>query len=73
MEGKAEDITVSVPMADYIVNKPVLKKDGMKVNTLSGGGEYVLSVSAKNNAVEEGLTYEAVAVLYDSEKTCVKA
>jgi len=73
IEGKAEDITVSVPMADYIVNKPILKKGGVKVDTLSGGGDYVLSVSAKNNAVEDGLNYEAVAVLYDSEKTCVKA
>lgn len=68
--GQGEEVTQQAHIADYIINKPVLTYGGQSVKEIENPGTYKLSVSAKNNTLENGLNYEMIAVLYDKNDCC---
>lgn len=67
VEGDFSEVTVETLYRDSVIEKPFLRKDGKIITELDGGGEYTISVSAKNNALENPLEFEVIAVLYDGE------
>lgn len=68
VEGEAQEVTVEVKIPDYIVNRPVLKKDGAVVSEISGKGNYTVTVSAKNNGFEDGFEFEQLVAVYDGKR-----
>lgn len=72
IEGKGIELTGKTLMADYMINLPVLKKGGAETEEITESGSYTVSVSAKNNTVEDGLNYVVLAALYDKNDVRVK-
>lgn len=71
-EGVGTEITSTTLFNDYVLKTPVLTKDTEIVEELSDAGNYVLTVAAKNNMLEDGLKYDVLAALYDSSNTLIK-
>jgi len=73
LEGESVEITQKTLIADYIIDMPVLTYGGIETDNISNAGTYKISVSAKNNALEDGLDFEIIAFLYNADNTPVKA
>lgn len=69
--GEAKELTVTTNIMDYDITAPILTKGGAETDKLSGAGEYKITTTAKNNLVEEGISYEQLVGIYEG-KTLVK-
>ena len=72
VSGAEEEVSVTTLVPDYVIEKPVLTLGTKTVKEITGAGKYKLSVSAKNNALDENLEFEIIAVLYDKDDTRIK-
>ena len=61
-----------VTFPDYDILNPVLKNETEAVESISGAGAYTVAVSAKNNALEEGLPVELLVAVFDGTGEMVK-
>lgn len=66
-DGGFDEVTVIPPIIpDYEVLAPVLKKGTEVVSQISEAGEYTVSVAAKNNALEQGISVEVIVAVFNS-------
>lgn len=70
-DGEAKELTVTTALVDYDITEPVLTKDGSVTDKFTGAGEYKITTTAKNNSVEEGISYEQLVGIYEGN-TLVK-
>ena len=67
--GQAQECNFYLEVPDYEVLTPELFKyideEWVKVDRISGVGEYKVITASKNNYVEEGLDYEQLVVVYN--------
>lgn len=68
VEGEAQEITAKVEVPDYIINQPILKKDGEVVFEISGAGNYRVTIPGKNNGFENGFEFEQLVAVYNGKR-----
>ncbi|MGN0178149.1 MAG: hypothetical protein ACI4DY_01740, partial [Monoglobaceae bacterium] len=71
VSGSGAEVSLTTLVPEIDINKPSLTLDGKTVREIKGAGRYKLSISAKNNVLDEGLKYEVIAALYDKDDTLI--
>ena len=66
-DGGFDEVTVIPPVIpDFEVLAPVLKKGTEEVSRIQEAGDYTVSVNAKNNALEQGISVEVLVAVFNS-------